>query len=506
MSRIQRAFRAIGLALGVALAMVGCASGTRAPVVVGAPPSMTIESDPASPAAALAGRLGRGAAEGDSSVVLLESGIDALAARLTLIEQATRGIDLQVYIFRTDASGALLTEALRRAADRGVRVRLLLDDWGARPNDEQLQALAAHPRVEVRLFNPLVTPRAPILALLLDFDRANRRMHNKLMVADGRLGVMGGRNVGDEYFARRGGLAFGDLDVLLAGPAVAQAAAGFDAYWNDVSTVQVSPAGVIAMPEPADHRELASALSAARWLERLLQGEIHRFHGPARALHDMPGKVDPGRAGAAGDLGREIAAVMGEVRQDLLLVSPYFVPGEGGVAQLRALRERGVRVTVVTNSLAATDVPAVHSGYARHRRALLEAGVALYEIRPDAPQRRSVARTGSSRLSLHAKVMVVDGRSSFVGSMNIDPRSLRLNTENGLVMSSAGLAQVVHEGLRQALSASAYRVELDGQGRLRWHWQATDGEAQAAVAEPGASLWLRLQVRLLSWLPIDALL
>jgi putative cardiolipin synthase len=505
------AARRLASAFGLAAALVltqglsGCATTARDATPTTAAPTHTRVSLPDSPTGVLASALADGARAGESSLIPLESAIDALAARLALVDRATVGIDLQTYIYRPDASGSLLAEALWRAAGRGVRVRLLLDDWGARPSDAQLQALAAHPGVEVRLFNPIATPGLPLLGLLLDFDRANRRMHNKLMVVDGSLAILGGRNVGDEYFARHGAMAFGDLDVLLSGPAVTQAAQGFDAYWNDPRTVRVLPGEVLAPPQFAETADLLSALEEARWPARLAEGRLPRFHGPARALQDPPGKADPERSEGVGDLGREIARVVGAVSDELMLVSPYFVPGDGGVEQLRALSARGVRVTIVTNSLAATDVPAVHAGYARYRRRLLEAGIVLYEIRTDAPRPRSVGRVGSSRLSLHAKVMVVDGRSSFVGSMNIDPRSLRLNTENGLVMNSASLARVLDQGLRRDVVNSAYRVDLDDQGRMRWTWQTPDGVRQA-FQEPGAGLWLRLQARLLSWLPIESLL
>lgn len=499
------ALHRVPVAFGLALVLAGCATTAREPASAAVAPPCNLESTPDSPSAVLAAKVSEGAGEGESSIIPLELGIDALAARLMMVDKATRSIDLQAYIYRHDASGSLLTTALWRAAERGVRVRLLLDDWGVRPTDEQLQALAGHECIEVRIFNPLATPRLPLLAMLLDFDRSNRRMHNKLMVGDGRLAIIGGRNVGDEYFARRGALAFGDLDVLLAGPAVAQAASGFDAYWNDPVTVRVRPGAPATAAVPDGRADLLAALHEADWATRLADGQFLRFHGPAHALQDRPAKADPERPGTVSDLGREIAAVMGEVHDEILLVTPYFVPGVGGVAQLRALRGRGVRVTVVTNSLAATDVPAVHAGYARYRRQLLEAGVALHEIRADAPQRRSGGRIGSSRLSLHAKVMVVDGRSTFVGSMNIDPRSLRLNTENGLVMASPELARVLDLGLRRALVDSAYRVELDAGGRLRWTWRTAEG-LQSASHEPGAGAWLRLTTRLLSWLPIEPLL
>jgi putative cardiolipin synthase len=448
----------------------------------------------------------RDAASGQSALLLLAAGEDALAARLALIEKARRSVDLQYYIFRPDSSGMALAAALRQAAARGVRVRLLLDDWGTRPDDLALQGLAADPRFEVRLFNPLAHPRAPLLSLLLDFERGQRRMHNKLMVVDGRAAITGGRNVGDEYFERRREFAFADVDVLAFGPVVSAMAAGFDLYWNDVATAAVMP--------PAQANDQAALLAGtthrpAEWqpdsVERLGSASLRRFVGRATAVQDLPGKVDPSRPQERTVLGHEIAAVMGEVRSELLIVSPYFVPGDGGVDQLRALAERGVRVTVVTNSLVATDVPAVHGGYARYRAALLRAGVALYEIRADAVGRQPTrTRAGSSRVSLHAKLMVVDRTKSFVGSMNIDPRSLRLNTENGVVVDSTALATELVQGVERDLTRDAWRVHLDGSS-LRW--TGRQGDADVTLdREPQAGLWLRLKTMLMSWLPIETLL
>ncbi len=342
------------------------------------------------------------------------------------------------------------------------------------------------------------------MSLLLDFERAQRRMHNKLLVVDGHAAITGGRNIGDEYFARRREFTFADVDVLAFGPVVAAMAAAFDLYWNDPAAAMVSAvandADAPELPEPgtpADRQE--------RFAERLASDALRRFAAPAKAVHDLPGKVDPARPQAHSVLGHEIATVMGSPGTELLIVSPYFVPGQGGVDQLRALTRQGVRVTVVTNSLAATDVPAVHACYARYRVPLLRAGVELFEIRADAlgPQ---VARTrpGSSRVSLHAKLMVVDRSTTFVGSMNIDPRSLRLNTENGVVVDSTALADELVRGVRRDLPRDAWRVELHGSS-LRWIG-LQDSREVILDSEPQVGLWLRLTTRLMGWLPIEGLL
>jgi putative cardiolipin synthase len=483
--------------------MAGCATATR---TVPAEPTYALVADRSSPLGRLAAAVTTGAGADESALHLLASGDDALTARLMLIEQAQRSVDLQYYIFRPDDSGLGLAAALWRAAQRGVRIRLLLDDWGARPDDRLLQNLASHPNIEVRLFNPLPLRRAPLLSLLLDFDRTHRRMHNKLMVADGRAAIVGGRNVGNEYFTRRQEFAFADVDVLAFGPVVPQLARGFDPFWNDALAAPVTPGA--REPEGAPLK-LTPAQAAEdghhAFEERVMLGTLRRYVARATAVQDEPGKLDPDRLPASAAIDQEIARVMGDVHSELLIVSPYFVPGEGGVEQLRALTARGVRVKVVTNSLAATDVPAAHAGYARHRPALLDAGVRLYEIRADAAAREQTrGRPGSSRLSLHAKVMVVDRATTFIGSMNIDPRSLRLNTENGIVIESPALGSDVTDGVESALTRDAWRVTRDGQA-LRW--SGREGDARVMLDdEPKVGLWLRLQAAILSWLPIEELL
>ncbi len=447
-----------------------------------------------------------------SVVVPLASGADALAARLMVIERAERTVDIQYYIFRPDASGRALLTALQRAAERGVRVRLMLDAWGERPDPHALAALAAQERIEIRLYNPLTFPRSTMLSLLFDFERTQRRMHNKLLVADGRAAIVGGRNVGDEYFAQRNGLEYGDLDVLVFGPVLPEFGAGFDQFWNeaDVAVIGGSPAaaGTTGSTAPIQRRQPQAEAPAVAWQAfeaRLHAGALPTYHGPATAVQDLPDKADPARAAAEHHLGHEIARVMKDVRSELVLISAYFMPGAAGVEQMRALRQRGVRVVVVTNSLAATDVPAVHAGYLRHRKALLKAGVELYELRADPGVRASrLPATGSSRVSLHAKVMVADRAMLFVGSMNIDPRSVLLNTENGVVLASPQMADDLVAGLQRTLADGAWRLALQD-GQVIWR-SRRDNVDMVKTAEPDAGLWLRLQAALMSWLPIDRLL
>nr|WP_276595281.1 phospholipase D family protein [Roseateles albus] len=499
--------------------MAGCVSAPRSVQVL--QPSYALDAGQQSKLGRVGAQALTAASTEESAFHLLPAGLEALAARLALVAGAERSIDLQYYILRADSSGMGLMAALWQAAERGVRVRLLLDDWGARPDDATLQRLAAHSHIEVRLFNPLIHPRSATLSLLLDFERTQQRMHNKLLLADSQAAILGGRNIGDEYFSRHREFEFGDVDVLAFGPVVPQMAAAFDLYWNDALSLSllsdlVAPESSTQPAEPVT--ELWQAAHGSGWARRLAAGELRFFCGRATAVHDKPGKLDPERPSENSRLGRAIANAMGAVERELLIVSPYFVPGEGGVAQLRELAQRGVRITIVTNTLAATDVPAVHAGYARYRHDLLQAGLALYEVRPDAAQQglgrkerneryeRSErnGRTGSSRLSLHAKLLVADRSSAFIGSMNIDPRSQRLNTENGVVVTSPALAAELVGGVQRALVNDAWRVHEEGEG-LRWTG-VQDGRLVTLDHDPGASWWLRLQASLLAWLPIEDLL
>jgi putative cardiolipin synthase len=495
------------LALITALTLLtGCASGL---ITAQKQPSFTIAEPGATALGTVATRTLQGSASEDSALHLLPGGLESLAARVALIERAQRGVDVQYYIWRADASGELLATALWHAAERGVRVRILLDDWGTRPTERELGMLAAHPNIEVRLFNPLPVRGAPVLGILADFERGNRRMHNKALIADNQAAIVGGRNVGDEYFGSHRDFAFGDLDVLAVGPVVRQVSAGFDTFWNSEATARVVAAEVAASsPGNPGVVELRKAVAESDFAARLELGELPFYRGRAIALHDFPDKADPAAdGGGRAHLGRQIAEVIGSPAFELLLVSAYFVPGAGGVEQLAAFREKGIRVVIVTNSLAATDVPAVHAGYARYRRPLLESGVELFEIRPEGDEKmalRDSGLPGSSRVSLHAKLLVVDRQTTFIGSMNIDPRSIVLNTENGIVFSNAAMAESIVAGTEQAIKTSAYRLErVDG--KLRWRASAADGE-KVFASEPGAGFWQRTWIRLISWFDLEALL
>lgn len=446
---------------------------------------------------------------------------DAFAARMLLAHAAERTLDIQYYIWRGDMTGTMMLEALHAAADRGVRVRLLLDDNGIAGLDETLAALDAHPNIEVRLFNPFAIRRPKMVGYLFEFSRLNRRMHNKSFTADNQATIVGGRNVGDEYFGATDGVLFADLDVLAVGGIVNDVSADFDRYWASASTY---PVAQLLPPVPAGRLdELASdsasieanpaaaayvrAMREQPFVRDLLAGTLPLTWAPARMVSDDPAKAQ-GRAKPDGLLAHQLAAIIGTPEQELDLVSPYFVPGAQGTAAFAAMARQGVKLRVLTNALEATDVPVVHSGYARRRKDLLEAGVRLYEMRSGShhsgkPEGKQLF--GSSGSSLHAKTFGVDRARAFIGSFNFDPRSANLNTELGFVIDSPELARRISEAFDTTVPDSAYEVCLTPEGSLYW-LERQDGRTIRHDTEPGAGLLKRLAIRLMSWLPIEPLL
>lgn len=467
-------------------------------------------------------RLGEAIAEqvaahpGRSGVYPLTSGQDAFTVRLRLAQTAERSIDAQYYIWRDDLTGKLLYRALFDAAERGVRVRLLLDDNRTSGLDPLLAALDAHPNIEVRLFNPFVLRRARLLGYLTDFMRLNRRMHSKSFTVDNQVTIIGGRNVGDEYFdaAPEGALAFSDLDVLAAGPVVAEVSTQFDQYWASRSAHPAAPLlpaprhGVreLLAPSPAAAARLDAAQNAGP-VDELLAGSLAFEWAPVQMLSDDPAK-GLGLAPPETHFPRLLTDALGPVAAELDLVSPYFVPTTTAVATLTSMAAGGVKVRILVNSLEATDVKAVHSGYVKWRAELLAAGIELFEMRlvgSAAADERLAGPFGSSATSLHAKTIAADRCRIFIGSFNLDQRSASLNTELGFVIESSSLAGRLAQLFDEAIPEVAYRVELSGDGDLYWVEQR-GGERIRHDTEPGTTAWERAAVTILSWLPIDWLL
>jgi len=458
---------------------------------------------------------------GVSGIYPLPDARDAFAARALLAQSAERTLDVQYYIWRSDLSGTLLFEALRSAADRGVRVRLLLDDNDTSGLDTLLASLASHSNIEVRLFNPFAIREPRWIGYVTDFFRLNRRMHNKSFTADNQATIIGGRNVGDEYFGVKEGVGFVDLDVMAVGPVVTEVSKEFDRYWASGSSYPVerllpavNPAAIAELTSSALRVErdpaAAAYMNALRnlsFVHEMDQGSLVLDWSETRMISDDPAK-GLGLAAPDGLLFPKLREIIGESATEVYMESPYLVPTAAEFDEFVAVAERGVKIKVLTNSLQTTDVPIVHAGYAKRRKPLLEAGVALYELRPsspDAPPRKSLGRLGSSGASLHAKAFSVDNSRVFIGSFNFDPRSSTLNTEMGFVIDSPALAQRFEAALQRRIPATAYEVRLSDTGQLYWV-ERREGKWVRHDTEPGTSFWQHVEVWLMSILPIEWLL
>lgn len=457
---------------------------------------------------------------GQAGLRLIADNLDAFAIRAFSARHAGRSLDAMYYIWHDDLTGGLLDAELLAAADRGVRVRLLLDDLTAHgASQRRLSALDAHPRIEVRLFNPTRERANPLtrgVDLLLRSFSMTRRMHNKAWIADNRIAVVGGRNVGDEYFDAAEQTNFLDADVAVVGPPVAEASAIFDEFWNDAAALPIVAlvrGGERQLPRLREQlRQAGESDHAQRWrahlqsthdIETLLRRRTQLHWADAAQVQVIS---DPARKVRGEQPQRwmlpALAAHLTEARQALQVVSPYFVPGEGGLLLFWALRARGVDVDVITNSLAANDVVAVHSGYAPYRAPLLQAGVRLHELKPHGPADNSLF--GSSGASLHTKAFVVDGQLGFVGSFNMDPRSAQLNTEMGVVFGQPEAVAELQALIDGKLAADAsYQVLLDGNDQLLWR-DAAGQPPQDWRQEPEAGWWLRALARMIGWLPIES--
>jgi len=440
---------------------------------------------------------------GTSGFELLNDGVEALAARLVLAEDAERTIDAQYYLLHDDITGDLFLSELLNAADRGVRVRLLLDDVFTKGQTRRLSVLHAHPNFEVRIFNPFATRWFRYLRSACSFKRINRRMHNKSFTADNLLTVIGGRNIGDEYFGASADVNFGDLDLLCVGPVVEEVSAMFDVYWNDRLAVPVS---VLADPprdlERATHElraeldqsdERARGTHYAHALDDSQQAILGKRAEdlewcPYQLVYDPPAKGETTWSDDQESIMTPLRKAFDEMEQEIVVVSPYFVPRRSGVERFARARERGVEARVITNSLAANNHAIVHSGYAPYRRPLLDLGVELYEVRPDARITSGARRAGNERArsTLHTKAFFIDRRFLFVGSFNWDPRSAFINTEMGIFLDDVDLAEKLLRVVEASLPELTYRLEVDEGGGLQWY-TLENGEEVEYGWEPATS-------------------
>ncbi|ANT63236.1 phospholipase (plasmid) [Salipiger sp. CCB-MM3] len=463
--------------------------------------------------------------DGQSGVRPLSDGRDALAARVLLARLAKTSIDAQYYIWQDDTTGMILLDELRAAAERGVRVRLLVDDNGIPGLDALLAELDAMPTADVRIFNPFTLREPKLASYLFDFSRLNRRMHNKSMTVDGVATVVGGRNIGDIYFAYGEGTHYFDVDALALGPIVSDVSGAFDRYWNSASSYD---ADLILDPLPEGETEPAAPLIAAAgktargssigtgYMKEIAEGQLVKAlqegrplgleWGEAELIVDDPAK-GLGNVAPEHKIVERLFDLVAGAETSADLVSAYFIPGDRGTELLTDLAEKGVRVRVLTNALESTDVMPVNAAYMKYRPALLESGVTLYELRAMREEhvKRSLPEVLSGSASgLHAKVFGLDGTRAFIGSFNLDPRSAQINTEMGLLIDSPTIAATLSEQLDKP--SYAYHVTLDESGDLQWVSDPADGPAETFHSEPNTGLLKRALVRVISWLPVEWML
>jgi cardiolipin synthase C len=456
---------------------------------------------------------------GQSAFRLVDDGREAFVTRIKSAQNAARSLDVQTYIWHADLTGQYLAQQLLVSADRGVHVRLLLDDLDARAKNEGIAALAAHPNIEVRLFNPFASREGTLRKAgegLSNFKRLNHRMHNKTWIADNRIAIVGGRNVGDEYFGASDEKNFVDLDFSMIGPVVRDASASFDRYWNSKLTYPIETLDAEDVNSSALEKlriRLASQLKdavASRYAEalrsddavqRLVTGSWPMEWSATYAfVADDPLKLTMEKGDARKSaVVAAIAPLLKAAQTRADIISPYFVPGKQGTALLVSLAQEGRQVNVLTNSLAANDVAAVHGGYSQYRKPLLASGVRLWELKPLSGVPVNSSLFGSSGASLHTKAFSVDGRTLFVGSYNLDPRSTWLNCEQGVLVESEVLARQF-AGIFQSQSsgANAWSVTLR-HDHLSW----SDGSA-SFDSDPQASAWRKFQAWLSRTLNLEA--
>lgn len=455
---------------------------------------------------------------GKSGFYTLSEGEAAFSSRLRTILTAEKTIDAQYYIWHDDLTGRSLHNQLLAAADRGVRVRLLLDDLDTAGKDEILRKIDAHPNLEIRLFNPFANRNKRTRDFISDTRRINRRMHNKTLTADNVVTIFGGRNIGDEYFAADTDVGFGDMDALAVGPIAAEVSQQFDLYWNSENAYPISAFNFereISEDEIAAFRaESDTYMAQARessYADIIRQYDLSVMEeittlgfvwSDWKLVYDQPTKVTAKKVTAETHLAPKLKVGMDRTQKDLIIVSPYFVPGDEFTAYLVGLVERGVRVRILTNSLQANDVSLVHAGYMRYRKDLVSGGVELYEFKADAERTqrsKEKARIGASKASLHAKFFGFDETYLFIGSFNLDGRSVALNSELGAYFASPEQARNISQRFDSEMLNLAYRVGLDEGGNLTWT-SVKEGDEITLDKEPGTTWWKRFSTGFLSFI------
>jgi putative cardiolipin synthase len=468
---------------------------------------------------------GTAAHPGKSGLHLLSNGLDAFVARVVLTHIAERSIDVQYYLYHDDLVGRLFTYQLLKAADRGVRVRLLVDDMDLAGRDLGAAVLDSHPNMEVRLFNPFSRKTSRISQFITRMGSVTRRMHNKSFTVDNQAAILGGRNIGNEYFAADPDTAFADLDVLAIGTVAQDVSASFDRYWNS----ELAYPATVMKGKPSKQGELErmrgqldefvirqadsaylQALRNSNLAEKLRNGRVRYTWGDAHVIYDMPEKVLNDTGKKEFNLTPQLSPYLNSLEKELIIFTPYFVPGKSGTATLTQLVKRGVRVRVLTNSLASNDVGIVHSGYSKYRKPLLRGGVELYEINKKLTRKQRKEKKGiggSSNVSLHAKSFVFDRKYVFIGTLNLDPRSVIHNTEIGVVLTSEEIARDMGTSFDKNIERAAFRLELvknrNGTDKILWH-ERINGQDKTFDVDPYTSFWQRLGISFMRLLPIES--
>ncbi len=460
-----------------------------------------------------------------SGFYLLSDNTDAFVARFALATIAKKTLDIQYYIMHNDASGQYLAYAILSAADRGVHVRILVDDINLSGRDSRFKMLSQHKNIEIRIFNPLSNRDwFRNLELLTNLNRAGRRMHNKAFIADNTSAIIGGRNIGDEYFDARNSLNFVDLDLLTVGPIVSDITESFNDYWHshwatpieNLSKTRVVRKQLMTIRSKlkdkwhrAKNTDYFQTLKHAEFTQKIINKQIVFIWAEANLFYDKPEKISNDAINQTIHIGPQVMPYFEQANNELLIATPYFVPGKKGVNWLKNKKNQGLDIKILTNSLAATDVIAVHAGYKKYRMQLVTAYINLFELKPSAQPSQSKTNKlieGSRHASLHAKYMVVDQQYVFVGSANIDPRSELLNTEIGIMVDSKELAKQTIELFNRSTSPdNSFHLRLDKKKNLNWFTNES-GKKTQYQHEPKVSLMRKLGVYIMSLLPIEGLL
>ncbi|MGB5259939.1 MAG: phospholipase D family protein [Gammaproteobacteria bacterium] len=477
-------------------------------------------------------RLGRLTAEqaarhpDKSAMVLLDTGREAFISRIALADAAEVSLDAQYYIWNADTTGRLLADRLLRAAERGVRVRLLLDDYGAGNKDNELFALDTHANIEVRVYNPFSAGFRSGLrkwtSMAAGFSRLNRRMHSKTFLADNSFVIVGGRNIGDEYFDARQDMNHRDRELLAAGPVVATTGKQFDEMWNSQWAIPISALVTFKLSPDEVQKKYAGLREYAddenNYPYPLPEGREPRLQliddwiatatwAPAEFVYNPP--VITGGDEANGTvIADRLISLLNASENEILVESAYFIISDELLQRVNPLLEKDIRISALTNSLVTTDVWTIHAGYTRNRKEMIRRGIGLYEFRPDAASCRRLVENqqldcADTVFSLHAKSVVFDRKVVYVGSFNLNPRSRYLNTETAMIVHSPSMAERIARDIEENMQPeNSWRVLLNDSGQLEWHAR-TEGQDSVVTHEPDTGLWLRIKSWIFSQFPVE---